>query len=73
VDLADAAVFLMERYDTPEIINVGVGEDISISELARLIADVVGFNGRILFDTTKPTAHRLGCLTSHGCEPWAGK
>ncbi|GIW56594.1 MAG: GDP-L-fucose synthase [Nitrospiraceae bacterium] len=53
-DLADAAVFLMQRYDSEEIINVGVGEDVSIAELAQLIADVVGYSGRIVFDTSKP-------------------
>jgi GDP-L-fucose synthase len=53
-DLADAALFLMERYDSEEIINVGVGEDVSIAELAQLVADVVGYAGRIVFDTSKP-------------------
>ncbi|PTQ51394.1 MAG: GDP-L-fucose synthetase [Brockia lithotrophica] len=53
-DLADAALFLMRNYDDGEIINVGVGEDIRISELAELIADVVGFRGRIVYDTSKP-------------------
>ena len=53
-DLADAAVFLMERYSQPEIINVGVGSDISIRELAELVRGVVGFEGRLRFDRTKP-------------------
>jgi GDP-L-fucose synthase len=53
-DLADAAVFLMKHYDEEEIINVGVGEDISIRELAELIRDVVGYPGDIVFDTSKP-------------------
>ncbi len=53
-DLADAALFLMNNYDGEEIINVGVGEDVSIRELAELIQDVVGFEGEIVFDTTKP-------------------
>jgi len=53
-DLAAAAVFLMARYDSPEIINVGVGEDVTIAELATLIADAVGFQGRIVYDPTKP-------------------
>ncbi len=53
-DLADAALFLMKNYDSEEIINVGVGEDVSIRELAELIQDVVGFEGEIVFDTTKP-------------------
>lgn len=53
-DLADACVFLMERYDDPEIINIGWGEDISIAELARLIKDVVGYGGEIVYNTEKP-------------------
>jgi GDP-L-fucose synthase len=53
-DFADAAVFLMQQYDSPDIINVGFGEDIEIGELAAMIAEVVGFSGEIVFDTTKP-------------------
>lgn len=53
-DLADATCFLMEHYDSAEIINVGAGEDITIAELAGLISDVVGFGGRLVFDTNKP-------------------
>ena len=53
-DFADAAVHLMQHYDAPDIINVGVGEDISIVALAELIRDVVGFGGAIEFDTSKP-------------------
>ena len=53
-DLADAAVFLMRHYDSDDIINVGVGEDISIRELAELIRDVVGYQGEIVFDSSKP-------------------
>jgi GDP-L-fucose synthase len=53
-DLASACLFLLEKYDSPEIINVGCGEDISIRELAELICDVVGFNGELAWDTTKP-------------------
>ena len=53
-DLADALCFLMERYDSREIINVGCGEDVTIGELAALIADVVGFRGSVVFDSSKP-------------------
>jgi GDP-L-fucose synthase len=53
-DLADACVFLMNHYEGNEIINVGVGEDISIKELAEKIKNVVGYQGEIKFDTTKP-------------------
>jgi GDP-L-fucose synthase len=53
-DLADAAVFLMLHYEEPEIVNVGVGTDVSIRELAQLICKVTEFKGRLVFDTTKP-------------------
>ena len=53
-DLASACLLLLEKYDSPEIINVGCGEDISIRELAELICDVVGFDGELAWDTTKP-------------------
>lgn len=53
-DLADACYFLMQNYDSPEIINVGVGEDISIKELALLIKEIVQYEGNLIFDTSKP-------------------
>ncbi len=53
-DFADAALFLMQNYDSGEIINVGTGEDIPIAELGALVGEAVGFKGRIVFDTTKP-------------------
>jgi GDP-L-fucose synthase len=53
-DLADALLFLMERYDSPEIVNVGCGEDITIAELAERVRDIVGFDGRIELDRSKP-------------------
>ncbi|MEL7451213.1 MAG: GDP-L-fucose synthase [Pseudomonadota bacterium] len=53
-DLADAALFLMRNYDEPDIVNVGVGEDISIAGLAELIAGITGFTGELKFDPEKP-------------------
>jgi GDP-L-fucose synthase len=53
-DLADACVFLMESYEDPTLINVGTGEEVSILDLAKLIADIVGYEGKITFDTSKP-------------------
>lgn len=53
-DLASACRFLIENYDSPEIINVGFGSDVSIRELAEIICDVVGFGGKLHFDTSKP-------------------
>jgi GDP-L-fucose synthase len=55
-DLADACIFLMERdpEDVPLIVNVGVGEDLTIAELAETVMDVVGFDGRVVYDSSKP-------------------
>ena len=53
-DLADACVFLMSNYSSPDIVNVGWGEDISIAELANLIKEIVGYKGQIVFDASKP-------------------
>ena len=58
-DLADAALFLMNNYDENEIINVGVGKEISIKELADMIADIVGFRGKICYDSSKPDGMKL--------------
>jgi GDP-L-fucose synthase len=56
-DLADACVFLMEKYDYREIgelINIGTGKDIMIKDLALMVRDIVGFRGEIVWDSTKP-------------------
>jgi GDP-L-fucose synthase len=53
-DLADACLFLMQHPAPPDLINVGVGRDISIRELAELIQEVVGYRGKLRFDTSKP-------------------
>jgi GDP-L-fucose synthase len=53
-DLAVACLFLLQNYDSPEIINVGWGEDISIRELAELICEIVGFRGQLTWDASKP-------------------
>jgi GDP-L-fucose synthase len=74
-DLADAVNFLIEHYDSPEIVNVGCGQDVTIRELAELVCDVVGFTGTLEFDSTKPdgTPRKLldvGKLTKLG---WQAK
>jgi GDP-L-fucose synthase len=53
-DLADACLFLLQHPAPPDLINVGIGRDISIRELAELIQEVVGYRGRLRFDSTKP-------------------
>jgi len=53
-DMADACVFLMKNYNEAGLINIGVGEDLSIKELAETIKEIVGFHGKIVFDPSKP-------------------
>ena len=53
-DLARACLFLLEHYDEPEPINVGLGTDLSIRELAEMVANTIGYEGRLEFDPTKP-------------------
>ncbi|MEK6476143.1 GDP-L-fucose synthase [Catalinimonas sp. 4WD22] len=53
-DLAEACVYLMDNYNEPELVNIGTGEDIAIKDLALLIKDIIGFEGELRFDTSKP-------------------
>lgn len=53
-DLAEAAVFLMRHYDDPQIVNVGSGEEVTIRELAEMVQQITGYQGRIAFDSSKP-------------------
>lgn len=61
-DLADACVFLLQRYSDLPHINVGTGEDVSISELAEHIKGVTGYRGEIVWDTSKPDGMMLKCM-----------
>jgi len=61
-DLADACLYLMNGYDEDDIVNVGVGKDLSIRELAEMIGEVVGFKGDLRFDHTKPDGTPLKLL-----------
>ena len=63
-DIADAAIFLMKHYNSPVPINVGSGADASISEIAELIKDVVGYSGELRFDPKKPDGMPLKSLDS---------
>jgi GDP-L-fucose synthase len=74
-DMADAAVFLMERYDESEPINVGRCADVTIRDLAESIAEIVGFAGDILFDNTKPdgTPRKLLDVSKIGRLGWFPK
>ena len=76
-DLAEAAFKCMVDYDSEEIINVGTGKDITIKELANTIADVVGFKGEIVWDTSKPNGTprkvlNVDKIKSLGWEPKVG-
>jgi len=71
-DFASAVLFLLENYDSPEIINVGCGEDISIRCLAELICEIVGFEGDLSWDRSKPdgTARKLLDVSKIGKLGW---
>ncbi|WP_268900730.1 GDP-L-fucose synthase family protein [Glacieibacterium frigidum] len=76
-DLADALVFLLKGYSEHEHINVGVGDDVTIAELAQTVCDVVGFKGQVVFDTSRPdgTPRKLmdsSRLTALGWSPRIG-
>jgi GDP-L-fucose synthase len=76
-DLADACFFLLENYDSPEIVNIGCGEDVSIKELAQTVCEVLGFEGSLVFDVSKPdgTPRKLmhvGRLLGLGWKPRIG-
>jgi GDP-L-fucose synthase len=53
-DLADACVFLLENYNSPDVVNIGFGDDVTIRELAETVCGVVGFEGQLAFDSSKP-------------------
>jgi GDP-L-fucose synthase len=63
-DLADAGLFLMRSYQSSEPINVGIGRETSIAQLARMIGKTVGYKGQIVFDTTKPDGNPRRWLDS---------
>ncbi|KZL90198.1 GDP-L-fucose synthase [Clostridium magnum DSM 2767] len=74
-DLADACIYLMLNYEGNETVNVGVGEDISIKDLAIMVADIVGFKGTIKHDLTKPdgTPRKLLDVSKIGKIGWKAK
>lgn len=71
-DLADACLFLMENYQEKELVNIGCGEDISIKELALKIKEIVGFEGELIFNTSKPdgTPRKLLDMTKMHSMGW---
>ncbi|MBP1950567.1 GDP-L-fucose synthase [Virgibacillus litoralis] len=74
-DLSEACVFLMENYSGNEIINIGIGEDIAIKDLAVKVKDIVGYNGQIIYDASKPdgTPRKLVDVTKINELGWYAK
>ena len=74
-DLADACYYLMETYNEPGLVNIGVGKDVSILELAQLVVKIVGFEGEIITDTSKPdgTPRKLMDVSKLNAQGWKAK
>ncbi|WP_299395898.1 GDP-L-fucose synthase [uncultured Desulfovibrio sp.] len=74
-DMADACLYLMQTYDDAEIVNIGSGEEISIAALARMIADIVGYQGKLVQDASKPdgTPRKLLDLTKLHALGWKAR
>lgn len=74
-DLADALIFLMNHYDHSEIINIGVGKDLNIKELSEIIKKIVGFKGKVVWDSKKPngTPRKLLDITKLNKLGWKAK
>jgi GDP-L-fucose synthase len=74
-DMADASVYLMLNYNEKELVNVGTGEDVTIKELALLIKEIIGFNGELVWDSTKPdgTPRKLMDVSKLHSKGWKHK
>ncbi|MEJ2905710.1 GDP-L-fucose synthase [Pedobacter panaciterrae] len=74
-DLADACIHLMETYNEPGLVNIGVGEDISIKDLADLVVKVVGYQGEVIKDLSKPdgTPRKLMDVSKLNAQGWKAK
>lgn len=74
-DLADACFYLMETYNEPGLVNIGVGDDVSILGLAELVVKIVGYEGNIVTDTTKPdgTPRKLMDVSKLNAQGWKAK
>lgn len=71
-DLANACYYLMQNYNEPNLINIGTGEDVTIKELALLIKDIIGFEGELVFDSSKPdgTPRKLMDVSKLHAQGW---
>jgi GDP-L-fucose synthase len=74
-EMADASLFLLEHYDDGEIVNIGVGEDISIANLADIVKGVVGYDGGVEYDSSKPdgTPRKLVDVTRINGLGWSAR
>jgi GDP-L-fucose synthase len=74
-DLGDACVFVMKHYSGENFINIGTGQEVSIREFAELVADVVGYRGELLFDTSRPdgTPRKLLDVSKLAALGWVAK
>jgi GDP-L-fucose synthase len=74
-DFADACTFLLKNYSATQFINIGLGEDMTIAEFARTVAEVVGFRGKIVYDTSKPdgTPRKLVDVSRLSAMGWKAK
>jgi GDP-L-fucose synthase len=74
-DLADACVFLMQRYSGEEMVNIGIGDDMTIAEFARTVAEVVGYKGELIYDTSRPdgTPRKLVDTTKLAALGWRAR
>jgi GDP-L-fucose synthase len=74
-DLAEAVVFAMKSYDSAELLNIGAGIDIRIADLAQLIARIIGYNGKIVFDAARPdgTPRKLLDISRMAALGWRAK
>lgn len=74
-DLADACYYLMQNYNEPHLINVGTGEDLTIKDLALMIKDIIGFEGELVFDSSKPdgTPRKLMDVSKLHSKGWKHK
>jgi GDP-L-fucose synthase len=74
-DLADACVFLMKNYSESGLVNIGCGEDLSIKNLAEMVKEIVGYNGNIVWNTSKPdgTPRKLMSVEKLNKLGWSAK
>jgi GDP-L-fucose synthase len=71
-DVADACVFVLEHYTGDSHLNVGSGEEVTIADAAKLVAEVIGYKGKLVFDTSRPDGRGANSSTVRGSSKWDG-